>query len=322
MTQKPVILIALADDALSTGQLQEVERIAPDMQVVVSRDRSEIESHLADIEIAVGAFPRDLIRSAPRLKWFQQWSAGADWLLKDPETAAHDFILTNASGVHAVPISEHILAYLFAFARDLPTAFREQQNSKWRDLTKNVFELAGKTMLLIGVGRIGERTAQIASGIGMNVIGVRRNSTEDVSGVSSMHLYTDLPDLLGQADFVVLTVPYTNETHHMITSTEFAFMKPGSFIINIGRGGTIDETALLTALNDGHLAGAGLDVFEEEPLPEDSPFWSHEKVLITGHYSGSTPEYDKRGFEIFLDNLSRYRDNQELRNVVDKTRGY
>lgn len=214
------------------------------------------------------------------------------------------------------------MAYLFAFARALPTAFRAQQEKRWDELDRSVFELAGKSMLLIGVGRIGARTAEIASALGMRVIGVRRSSTENVPGVDSMHLFSELPGLLVDADFVVLTVPYTSETHHMIGARELARMKRGSFIINIGRGGTIDEAALLEALDSGHIAGAGLDVFEEEPLPADSPFWTSERVIITAHYSGSTPEYNNRGFDIFIENLRRWAAGEPLQNVVDKVRGY
>lgn len=292
------------------------------MDVVVTRDREEIERRLPTIEIAVGGFPRDLVTSAPNLRWFQQWSAGADWLLQDPDAAARDFVLTNASGVHAVPISEHVLAYLFAFARALPLAFREQRDHAWRAWSKPVFELAGKTMLLIGVGRIGARTAQIASGVGMKVVGVRRSGTDPVEGVASMHHMAELDTLLPEADFVVLTVPYTGETHYMIGAGELALMKDSAYIVNIGRGGTIDESALIAALREGRIAGAGLDVFEEEPLPADSPFWDMENVIITCHYSGNTPEYSRRAFAILSENLERYANGEELRNVVDKTLGY
>lgn len=321
-TERTTIVIALADDALSAQQLDAVRQLAPDRDVVVTRDREKILQLLPTVEIAAGGFPRDLLARAPKLRWLQQWSAGADWLMKEPETAALDFVLTNASGVHAVPISEHIMAYLFAFARALPTAFRAQQEKRWDELDRSVFELAGKSMLLIGVGRIGARTAEIASALGMRVIGVRRSSTENVPGVDSMHLFSELPELLVDADFVVLTVPYTSETHHMIGAQELARMKRGSFIINIGRGGTIDEAALLEALDSGHIAGAGLDVFEEEPLPADSPFWTSERVIITAHYSGSTPEYNNRGFDIFIENLRRWAAGEPLQNVVDKVRGY
>jgi phosphoglycerate dehydrogenase-like enzyme len=157
----------------------------------------------------------------------------------------------------------------------------------------------------------------------MRVVGVRRDPAASVvAGVEAMYGPGDLTGLLPQADVVVLTVPLTQETQAMIGERELRAMKESAYIINIGRGGTIDEKALVKALQEGWIAGAGLDVFETEPLPETSPFWTMDNVLITAHYSGSTPHYNERALEIFVDNLERYRTRQPLRNVVDKGRGY
>jgi phosphoglycerate dehydrogenase-like enzyme len=234
-----------------------------------------------------------------------------------------DFELTNASGVHAVPISEHILAFLFAFARDFQHMMRAQVRAEWMRHSRNdVFELAGSTMVLIGVGAIGERTAAMASSLGMRVLGVRRRPDVDVAGVEAMFDLGQLDQLLPQADFVVLTVPLTPETRGLIGERELRSMKSGAYLINIGRGGTVDEDALLRALEGGWIAGAGLDVFRSEPLPPESPFWAMENVIVTAHYSGQTPRYNERASEIFLDNLQRYCAGEPLRNLVDKQLGY
>ena len=305
------------------SQIDQVQAILPDRRVVVTDDRTEMEACLADIEIAAGSFPRDLLLRAPNLRWYQQWGAGADWLLRTPEAAQKSWTLVNASGVHAIPITEHILALILAFARGLNQALRMQQQHVWRRGERaNVIELAGSTLLLVGVGAIGERTAQSASALGMRVYGVRRNPEVPAEGVEVMFAPEQLIEVLPHADFVVLTVPLTRETRGMIGETELRAMKPGAYLINIGRGGTVQTAALVRALQEGWIAGAGLDVVDPEPLPPESPLWDMENVILTGHYSGMTPHYFERAFNIFLDNLQRYRDGQPLRNVVDKEIGY
>jgi phosphoglycerate dehydrogenase-like enzyme len=318
-----VLLLALKPGALSESQLERVRSAVPDLRVLVTRERSEIEAVLDEVEVAVGQFPRELLARAPRLEWFQQWGAGADWLLRHPEAVEAGFVLTSASGVHAVPISEHILAFMLAFARDLPRVFLDQAKREWgKPDSRDVFELAGKTMLLVGVGEIGARTARLAEALGMQVLGVRRDPSRKVAGVAEMHGLEELASLLPLADVLVLTVPLTSETKGMIGAGELRAMKESGYLINIGRGGTVREDDLVRALREGWIAGAGLDVFEEEPLPKESPLWQMENVIVTSHYSGSTPHYDDRAFEIFMDNLQRYVSGEPLRNVVDKGLGY
>lgn len=317
------ILIMLSPDRLTDEQQDEIKAIAPCSKLLLTRDRNEIDLNAEAIEIVTGWVPRDLIPNLPNLRWFQQWGAGADWLLSHPEMVEADFILTNASGVHAIPISEHILSLIFAFARDLPSAVKFQQQGEWyRPKPGSVFELSGKTMVLIGVGAIGERTAEIASGLGIHVIGVRRNPSVPSPFVEEMFSPDQLEDVLPLADFVVLTAPLTNETKGIIGEPELRAMKPTALIFNIGRGGTIQESALLQALELGWISGAGLDVFENEPLPADSPFWKMENVIITPHYSGMTPSYTERALAIFMDNLRNYLAGEPLFNVVDKKLGY
>jgi phosphoglycerate dehydrogenase-like enzyme len=318
------ILLNFESGTLSEAQIAQVRAAAPDMQLLVTRKRDEIERALDDIEIAAGWFPRDLLLRARNLRWFQQWGAGANWLLRYPDPAELDFVLTNASGVHPIPISEHILAFLLAFARGFHRAMRAQGRNEWipPGQQEGLFELAGKTMVLVGVGAIGVRTAEVATALGMRVLGVRRDPTVGVEGVEEMVGPDQLLDLLPEADFLVLTVPLTHETQGMIGERELRAMKPTAYVVNIGRGGTIQESTLIRALQEGWIAGAGLDVFENEPLPEDSPLWGMDNVIITSHYAGATPRYHERAMAIFLDNLRRYRAGEPLRNVVDKKLGY
>ncbi len=301
----------------------EIQRRAPGLRLLVSDDRAEIEAVLDRIEVAARRLPHDLLLQAENLHWYQQWGAGADWLARYPQAVAMDFVLTNASGVHPIQITEHIFALLLAFARGLPRAVQSQAQREWdRAEGGNIFELYGKTMLLVGVGAIGERTAEVAAAMGMRVLGIRRHASEPAPHVEAMYGPDRLLDLLPGADFVVLTVPLTAETRGMFGRREFQAMKPTTYIVNIGRGGTIDETALVEAINSGQIAGAGLDVFETEPLPADSPLWTTPNVIVTAHYAGRTPRYEERARAIFLDNLERYAAGQPLRNVVDKKLGY
>jgi phosphoglycerate dehydrogenase-like enzyme len=293
------------------------------MRVVATRDRAEIEALLGEIEIAAGWFPTDLVARAPRLRWFQQWGAGADWLLRYPQASEQNFILTSASGVHAIPISEQIIGTMLMFARGMHQAVRAQTAHTWSQPPEgSLFELEGKTLLLIGVGAIGARTALLARALGMQVVGLRQHPERPVDGVDTMEGLDRLHQRLAQADVVALTIPLTAATRGLIGRAELQRMKPTAYLINIGRGGTVDEPALVEALTERWIAGAGLDVFAEEPLPASSPLWALEQVIITAHYAGATPEYDARAMAIFLDNLRRYSTGAPLHNVVDKQQGY
>jgi len=317
------ILLGLKDHEVTQAQRDAIAAIVPDAQLIVSANRAEIEAVLDEITITAGSIPVDLVVRAPKLRWFQQWGAGADWLLDYPELADRDLVITNVAGIHAIPISEHILAMLLGFARALPRSERAQHERRWAHVdSRVVFELARKTMLIVGLGAIGRRTAEIAAALGMRVIGVRRSSRESVPGVERLVGPEQLHTVLPEADVVVLIVPLTRDTIGLIGEPELRLMKPSAYLINVGRGATVDEPSLIRALAEGWIAGAGLDVFATEPLPSDSPLWTMEHVQITPHYAGNTPHYDERAMAIFLDNLQRYRLGQPLRNVVDKRSGY
>ncbi len=313
------IAVFLNPDEVSSEKRDRIKELAPDMDLLVTRDRAELQKMLDDVEILTGWFPHDLILEARNLRWVQQWGAGANWLMRYPQAVEMDFILTNASGLHAVPISEHILAFLFAFARGFHRVHNYQAKREWGTPDEvEVFELAGKTLLLVGVGAIGARTAELAACLGMRVIGIRRNPHLDSPGLDAIHDPERLLETLPEADFVVLTMPLNYETKGMIGERELQRMKPSAYLVNIGRGATVDESALIRALQSGWIAGAGLDVFETEPLPADSPLWGMPNTILTAHYAGRTPHYLDRAMSIFLDNLERYTTNQPLYNVVDK----
>jgi phosphoglycerate dehydrogenase-like enzyme len=320
----PIDTILITYD-LQPHHLAAIRQAAPGATQVVTDDRHDLgqrwDALAPHIEVVLGSLPRDRILAAPRLRWMQQTGAGVDWLLEHPEIAASDIILTNASGVHAIPISEHILALMLALARDIQRCLRAQVAHHWGH-GHVVGELEGATMGLIGVGAIGEKTAAKAQALGMRVVGLRRFPDQPSPWVDQMVGPDGLHALLAQSDWVVITAPLTHETRGLIGEVELRAMKRSAYIINIGRGAIIQEAALVRALQEGWIAGAGLDVFAEEPLPATSPLWEMENVIITPHYAGSTPHYSDRLIAIFTENLRRYQAGEEMVNVVDKGMGY
>jgi len=334
----PLLLLTLAEDQLAPELIAAVHNHLPShLTLLQTGDETTILNAANEIEVIAGWFKPEWLLKMPHLKWAQQWGAGANWLMEQQEVAERPFTLTNVSGVHAVPISEHIFAMLLAIGRNLLHAHEAQKAHVWAQLKHpteeyqhlpfaftwdSMFELADKTMLIIGVGAIGERTAKLAQAFDMRVIGVRHNPAKPSPYVDKMVGPDQLLDVLPEADFVVSTVPHTPATYHQIGAKELAAMKSSAYLVNIGRGPTIDEAALLPALQNKTIAGAALDVFEQEPLPEDSPLWALDNLLITSHYSGGHARYHERAFAIFLDNLGRYQQGQPLRNVVDKELGY
>ena len=317
----PTVLLAM--DHLAPETEERLRALAPGYDLLVTRDAETIAAAMPEIEVVSGHIGLEQVLAMPNLRWYQQWGAGAEWIMEHPEIRERGLVVTNVSGVHAVPISEHLLAMMLALARRIPDAVHAQDRHEWLrgGWSHPVFELAGKTLLLIGVGAIGHRTARLAASLEMHVIGLRRDPERQVQGIERMVGPDDLDAVLPEADLVVLTVPLTPETRHLIGARQFALMKPTASIYNIGRGGTIDQEALIEALRSGQIAGAGLDVTDPEPLPAESPLWDLDNVLITGHYSGSTPAYDERALAIFEENLGRYARGEPLRNRLDLTLG-
>ena len=331
MSQKQIdtILIIysfiLNDATLNERHMKAIQEAAPGAKIVISRNKEDWERMAAEIapkvEVVLGLRPAVWFNDMPNLRWAQQTGAGANWLLEAPEVVQSDMILTNASGVHAIPIAEHILALMFTLSRGIHQSVRWQTKHKW-DRRRRIVELEGSTMGLIGVGKIGEKTAEKAKGLNMKVLGLRRRPERVSPYVDRMYGPEGLADLLEASDWVVITAALTSETMGMIGQKELKTMKESAHIINIARGPIIQEKALIKALREDWIAGAGLDVFEQEPLPADSPLWDMENVVITSHYAGATPFYMDRLIEIFTENLRRYQAGEPMINVVDKNLGY
>jgi D-2-hydroxyacid dehydrogenase (NADP+) len=280
----------------------------------------------ADVLFTTPMVPPELTELAPRLRWVQLTSAGVDRMLEGP-LGYEGLTITTASGIHAIPIGEYVMAMMLAFAKGLPAAMRSQVERTWRPYLAE--ELHGKTVGIVGLGAIGGYVAKLAKADGMRVLAIRRSAGRRASGeefglpdVDELLPPSDLVYLLGESDYVVIAVPLTPESRGLIGAEQLRAMKPSGRIVNIARGAVIDEAALTRALKEGWIAGAALDVFEQEPLSAGSELWALENVVVTPHISGGTPVYMDRCVELFCENLRRYLDGEPLRNTVDPERGY
>lgn len=263
----------------------------------------------------------DFVYAHPTLRWIQTASAGVDHLTMAARPFPSEIVLTNASGVYGVAGGEHVLAMMLHFARGLSFYLVNQRRGEWvRDVSRARL-LQGRTVVILGLGDLGREVARRARAFDMNIIGVKR-TPGTVDGVDRVVTTEELDEVLPLADHLVVTLPLTQETYRLLDVRRLGLLRRGAYVYNIGRGAIIEEQALIDALRSGHVAGAGLDVFEEEPLPATSPLWQMDNVLITPHIGADTPwDYDAAA-AVFLDNFQRYVRGEPLRNVVDLARGY
>lgn len=280
----------------------------------------------ADVAFMSRADEHDL-KSATRLKWIQVPAVGVrSWLT--PFMRSSDIVLTNAKGVRSRAIAEHACALMLAFARQIHTALRAQVRHEWAQHAIDterplVHTLQGKRLGLIGLGSIGAEIAQLASSIGMHVSAVRRRTElPKPSTVIAVVPPEERATVLAQSDYVVLAAPSTNDTGNCIGRSELEIIKRGAILINVSRGRLIDDAAVMSALADGRLGGAALDVFRDEPLAADHPYWDMPNVIVSPHVAGAMPDYWDRLVNLFADNLRRFEQQDELLNVVDKAHGY
>ncbi len=284
--------------------------------------KENLDAILAEADVIYGLIPpQNLLARAPRLKWIQMMSAGVD-RLRDTEIWRSPLTITGVSGIHATPIGEFVLGLMLMFAKGAPRSFQMKQKREWRRYLPTV--LRGKTVGIVGAGHIGGEVARLSKAFGMKVIATRRSARESDRAryIDKLLPSTQLPSLLKEADFVVIAVPYTPETRHLIGEKELGVMKPTAYIINIARGGIIDEEALIKALDEKRIAGAGLDVTAKEPLPAESRLWDMDNVILSPHISGGMEEYMTRATGLFCENLKRYLAGKRLHNVIDRKKGY
>src|SRR5215212_7552279 len=284
-----------------------------------------VRHDVRDADAIVGwELPSHLLQAASRLRWMHASGAGVE-RYDLAQIAARGVMLTNSSGVSAPNMAEHVLGMMIALTRRFPRLLRAQTRREWRDEAthREVGELQGQTLLIVGIGEIGRAVAQRAAAFGMRVNGLRRRAdASPPAGFDQVFAIADLPAALADADHVIVTLPNTPHSRGLFEAAAFAAMKPGAAIYNVGRGTVIDTAALITALESGHLGGAGLDVTDPEPLPPDSPLWDMENVLITAHTSGATPRYWDRQADLIAENIRRIQRGEAPRNLVDLEAGY
>jgi phosphoglycerate dehydrogenase-like enzyme len=323
-------------------QLDKLRAVSPRL-VVEQRtyhNAEEVREALDEDTEVLYAFhlPDDLLTKAPRLRWVQLHSAGADHLLGQPIMKS-DALITTTSGIHATPIAEYALASMLAWSRRLPKMLYYQQRREWPQGRWALFasqELRGATLGIVGYGSIGREVGRIGKCFGMRVVAAKRSVNEardtgyklpgtgDPEAQMPDRIYPPerLREMLAECDFVVISLPLTSETRGLIGEEELQAMKPTAYLVNVSRGGIVNEPALIKALQEGWIAGAGLDVFEMEPLPPDSPLYDLDNVILSPHVAGFSPHYDERASDLFAENLRRYLAGEELLNLVDKKAGY
>jgi phosphoglycerate dehydrogenase-like enzyme len=326
------------------AQLARLQSVSPRLVIrqAAAPNRSEL-TRLAppETEILFSSLSPESLAGLPRLRWMQTRGAGVNALAGSPVWSG-DVLITSASGLHAIPIGEYVLGMMVALARDFLGFLEHQRRACWPMKPKihvDQFpgrELRGATVLILGYGSIGREVARLCHTLGLRIIAIKRDpsdrvdrgyiipGTGDPAGtIPEQVLAPDrIDEVLPEAEYVVVAAAATRDTHHLIGEAQLRRMRPDAFLINVARGEVVDEAALIRALRERWIAGAGLDVFEHEPLSADSPLWSLDNVILSPHVAGITPRYDDHVVEIFAENLRRYLAGKPLLNVVDRARGY
>jgi phosphoglycerate dehydrogenase-like enzyme len=262
----------------------------------------------------------EVVTGLPGLRWVHATSAGAGEVVRKaalPAGALERVVITTSSGVHAVPLAEFAILGLLALAKELPRFVEDQRARAWPEIRRPLRELRGETLFLVGLGDIGLEVARLGKALGMRTVGFRRTEGPPPADVDEVHGPGRLAELAGRADAMVVSLPLTDQTAGLIDRATIEALPPSCIFVNVGRGGVVDEPALIEALRDRRIAGAVLDVFATEPLPPDSPLWTLDNVLVTPHAVALSARENERIVELFVANLRRYLDGAPLVNVVE-----
>jgi phosphoglycerate dehydrogenase-like enzyme len=305
--------------------LERLWAIVPDAVLVVAPDRESCRREIVDADAFYGTMTPDVLAAATRLRWIQSPNIGQESSMF-PALEYHPAVMTNSAGIYSDDIADHVLGYVLIFARGFHRYQRHQQRHHWAKspggYPTDVIHLPDATLGIFGLGRIGYAVATRAHAFGMRVLAIDSRRTDRPPEVAELWPPDRLPDLLGASDFVVLCAPETPETHGLFDAHVIGMMRPSAYLINIARGNLVHLDALVAALRAGTLAGAGLDVFETEPLPAEHPLWDLENVVITPHVAGAGPHSVERLHAILATNLQRFVDGEPLMNAIDKARWY
>ncbi len=305
--------------SLPDRHVAQIEAVDPRVRVVRVNDRATWLADARDAEVILGFRPlREGALRARRLRWVHAIGAGVENLSQD--VGGTEIFITN-NHVHGDAIAEHVFALVLAHTRRLREVFQYQDAARWGHADLQGEVLAGRTMGILGLGTIGAQVARRAVAFGMHVVGTKRRP-EPVPGVERVLSPDGLDVVLRESHVLVLTLPLTLDTRGLLGARELGLLPAGAFVVNVGRGELVDEAALVDALRKEHLAGAGLDVFADEPLPPTSPLWALPGVIVTPHVSGTFPGYMERIIPLFCENLRRYLAGRPLVNIVDPAQGY
>ncbi|MFL6387011.1 MAG: D-2-hydroxyacid dehydrogenase [Terriglobales bacterium] len=299
----------------------------PGHQFIQLQNYDRVPQEIADTDVFIGLSLRpEQFAAAKRLRWIHSPAAAVHQLMY-PELIKSSVALTNSTGVHGPVVAEHAITLLLALAKRLPQAMQYQakhewsQNQLWQG-SPRPREVADSTVLVVGMGSIGREFAARAKALGMRILAIRENPAKGLDGADAVYGSAQIDDVLPQADYVLLCTPVTPATTGIMNAARLNKMKPDSYLINVARGPLIDEAALLDTLQHRRIAGAALDVFNQEPLPADSPFWSLDNIIITPHTAAVTDRLWERHYRLIVDNMKRFLAGERLLNEVDKTRGY
>lgn len=334
----PIRILVLTQSPIPSPLLEKLRAVSPRLMIEhrTARTLDELGDVWGGVEVLYTSSLMPSPERAPALRWVQGHFAGVDRLLDHP--LLKSATLTTASGIHAPNMAEYILMMMLACAHHLPRMIGCQQRAEWPAARSDLFtprELRGATLGIVGYGSVGRETARLAKAFGMRVLATKRDVEHAKEGwqlpevgdpetrhVDRLYRPEALLTMLGECDYVALTVPLSPATRGLIGAEALKRMKPDAILINVARGGVVDEPELIAALRAGTIGGAALDVFAEEPLPVASPLWSLPNVILSPHISGLSPLYDERAMALFAENLRRYVAGEPLLNVVDVARGY
>jgi len=312
------ILLYGRDSASWVSRLQEA---APGITLETASSETEAVSKITDADAYFGTITPAMLDAARNLRWIQTPMAGLERYFF-PALIEHPVVVTNMRGIFHDMIPDHVMGYILCFARDIHTSIRRQLERQWTPHELKVVHLPGATLGIMGLGGIGYGVAQRAAPHGMRIIAVDPRRENKPPEVAELWKADRLDDMLAQADFVAVCAPETPETRRLFNASKFARMKPSAFFINVGRGRVVQLDPLVDALRRKQIAGAGLDVFEQEPLPSDHPLWAMNNVIITPHSAGFSAHGHDRRVDVLAENLRRFTGGQALNNVVDKASGY
>lgn len=300
--------------------MRKIEELGYDVTIVEEKGITYYESlKYTEVLVCYNPFSTFDISKLEKLKWIQLSSIGIDQLPKDV-VLKNNIIITNNKGGYKIPIGEWIVMDILNLLKRSMYFYKKQKEKQWK-MDAKVLELYGKKVTFVGTGTIAVEAAKRLQGFGVNVLGVNTNGRE-IEYFDKCYPMKDIDKVLAESDIVIITLPYTKETHHLINEDKFSSMKNNVFFINIARGAIVDEKALINSLESGKVAGAALDVLEEEPLPESSPLWNMDNVIITPHNSWISELRNERRFNLIYENMKRYVKNEELINVADINKGY